>query len=467
MFKKISVILLCGLMLVACGAETVTLLDFIGEEEGVSYDGRTLTFYSNEGENGPLLLAYEDNNSIQSDAMKNRIKDIETRLNLNVEFTSTGHSDFSDYYIAAIGSNVNTVDLFFQGVANSLWDLGAAGVLYPMTDFPDYIDLSDFYKYGTPGILEAGMINGVPYAVQPTYWPGYQGVQCFTLVYNADWFGTLNLTPLHEYYENKTWTWDTFLAFCDTAIPLVSVEEDEAVFSANKKYLMNTTFYANGFDFVNVVDGKASLNLYETSAIHAIEFFQKILTYGDAIEFCGGYEDNDSFIEGKTLTKLTTSQSVITGNIAYDSEFTYNIMPFPSGPDAEYGRWAQCVTRIYGLAIPVSTEEPNIVAHVISELCEPFEEFGGNREGLYEYYRNGIFLSDTDVDIFFELEQYVRFDYIDSAISFNYPASISASAETGSATELIQRYAGDAERVFEKFMEPNLSGYLIENMGIE
>ncbi len=467
MMKRILFVVLCMMLLVSCSAEPVSLLDFIGGEDSVSYDGLKLVFYSKEGLNGPLLFAYEDNNSPQSDAMKNRLADIENRLDLDISFTSEGEHDFANYYITTMGSGICPADLLYEGPGNPLWDLAVINMLLPMTDFPDHIDLSDSDKYGTPGILEACMINGIPYAVQPTYWIGYQGLQCFVTAYNADWFSTLNLTPLHEYYENETWTWDTFLSVCDTAAPIISSEDGERVFSACDEFLLGSSFYSNGYDYMDVVDGKAVLNLYDEAAIHAIEFYQKILGYGDKVEFRDSYEDTDSFVEGRVLMKLATTQSVVTGDIAYKSRFTYNIMPFPCGPDSEYGRWAQSVSRIYGLAIPVSTEEPDVVAHVVSELCEPFEEFGGGKEGLYEYYKNEVFLSETDAEIFFELGKYVRYDYNDSSVGFYYLEDMSKNADSASATELIQKYGYNLEKVFEEYMEPNLTGYIIEKMNLE
>ncbi len=467
MIKKIIPIILCCIMLVACGSQPVTLLDFIGEESKLTYDGRTFVVYSDEGENGINLLAYDNDQSMQADAMRNRISYIESEFDTDIELSSKGHADFDQYYITSIGSGLKPVDFFYRGNDNSLWDLADAGVLLPMTNFPDYIDLSDEDKYGTPGVLEAAMINGVPYAVQPTYWPGLQGVECCLITYNADRFQTLGLTPLHEYYENKTWTWDTFLTYCDTSAPLVSVENGEYIFSSREMYLLNMMFFANGFDFVDINDGVPKLNLFADSAVHSIEFYQKLLSYGDVVEYCDSHHDYDSFINEKAITKLALAQSLITGKIAYDSNFSYNIMPFPCGPDVEYGQWAQTVTRIFGLAIPISADDPDACAHIISELAEPFEDFGGNREGVYQYYRENVFLSELDVDIFFDVEQYVRFDYDDADLLFDYVDEIAIGAKNSSASELIQKYAPAAERIYEKYIKSNLTGYIIEHMGLE
>ena len=105
-------------------------------------------------------------------------------------------------------------------------------------------------------------------------------------------------------------------------------------------------------------------------------------------------------------------------------------------------------------------------AHIISELAEPFEEFGGSREGLYEYYKENVFLSDLDVDIFFELEKDVRYDYDDANLLFDYVENIAGGSKENTAIALIQKYAPNAEKIYYKYIEPNLTGYMINALNI-
>lgn len=459
--KKLIPFLLALILLVSCSSEAVSLMDFIGEDSGVSYDGRTFTVHCDED----YVIAYADDQSLQAEAMHKRIADIEKKFDIDIVLSHTGYDDFETYFINNIASGLKTVDLFYRGGNNSLWKLANAKVLLPMTSFGDYIDLNDSDKYGAPGILEAAMINGVPYAVQPTYWPGLQGVECFVTAYNRDMLIGMGLTDLHEYYENKTWTWDTFKSVLDAASPLIP--EGDILFSGRPHYLMNTLFYSNGFDYVDIIEGVPHFNLYSEDAIHAVEFYQSLQQYGNQIEYLDSHWDNDTFIEGKCLMAMAMAQKVIVGDIAYGASFNYNIMPFPMGPDAEYGKWAQTVTRIYGLAIPITVEEPEISAHMISELAEPFEDFGGSREGLIQYYRDSVFLSPLDVEIFFDMEQYVRYDYDDADLLFDYTGEIADNIKTASANELIQRYSNAAQRIYDEYIQPNLTGYIIEHMDIE
>ncbi len=464
MLKKIVPLLLCFLMLVACNNSAVTLLPFIDEGDSrADYFGEVIeTFQSDDGS----ILVYPDNNSPQSDALWKRIHDVEEKLGVVIELSNDGDYDFEEYFITTTASGSCDTDLIFRYGGNSLWFIAEAGVLHPITNFPDYIDLSDTEKYGTPGILEASMHNGIPYAVQPMYWPGLQGIECFFIAYNSDDFAANGLTDLHEYYENKTWTWDTFKNVLDTAATTISREGD-LIFEAHGGYLMNTLFMSNGFDYVTFVDGVPTFDLTPKEALDSIDYLRELSLFGDKINIDADRWTCTAFVNGNALTTLATAQAVTTGTVAYNSDFAYKIMPFPCGPNVEYGKWMQSVTRIYGFAIPLGAGDPDCVAHVINELCEPMEEFGGSKEGLKQYYRDNIFSSDLDVEIFFSVENNVRYDYDDAGLINEYTAIIAENINKASASELIEKNSNIVKNIYTKYIEPNLTGYLIEHMNIE
>ena len=142
---------------------------------------------------------------------------------------------------------------------------------------------------------------------------------------------------LHEYYENKTWTWDTMKSVFDSAAP--SLREGEVVLEAHGGYFLNSLFMSNGFDFVTMVDGEPVFDPTAQEALDSIEFLKELMTLGDKIELGSDTDDRweyTTFISGKALTVLTTAQSVTTEDVAYESDFEYSIMPFPSGPDGNY-----------------------------------------------------------------------------------------------------------------------------------
>lgn len=460
--KRIIPLLISILLLASCSAPQAELLDFIGSSDFAGYNGLVVDI-AQPTPTETHILSYEDNNSIQSDALAKRIRDIENNLDVEIELTSNTSDAWPE--VSSIVSNNYDVEIIYRDSGSSAWSLAQAGVLYPINEFPEYIDLSDTDKFGTPGVLESVMFDGIPYAVQPTYWPGFQGIECFLVAYNMDTVSLLGLTDLHEYYENETWTWDTFKSVLDSAESIIG--ENEYLFTGHSGRLLNTFLLANGYNFVDINNGELSFNFYSSQVQTALEFYQKILNdYGEKVRISTDRWDTTEFIAGLSLTAIVTGKDVTTGSVAYESDFNYGIMPFPSGPDSNYGEWAQTVTRVSGFSIPITVTDPEPIAHVISELCEPFEEFGGSRESLMEYYADSVFINPIDAEIYFAVDRNVRFDYDDFGLISVFE-SMSSNLKTKSVNEVIQTYEPQVRDIYENDMKPNLEGYMIEALGIE
>ena len=140
-------------------------------------------------------------------------------------------------------------------------------------------------------------------------------------------------------------------------------------------------------------------------------------------------------------------------------------MPFPAGPDAPYGVWAQYMQRINGVGIATTSEEPEIAAHTISLWFEPFEEFGG-RDGLYDYYDGSIFLTETDTEIYFELMENVRYDYtfwdqrdVGRQVHSDFGGDIRKGV---GIAESMERNRNTINEMVYDFIEPNFD-YMYEN----
>ncbi|MBQ2881065.1 MAG: extracellular solute-binding protein [Clostridia bacterium] len=466
MLKKLAVLLLLIVLLASCAQEQVELPDFLGNSNDfvVKYNGHILKLYQDYDEE-EYVIVYKDENSPQSDALLNRIKEIENKYDLVIERTDKGSDDTIDYYIKAIAGDSCEAELLFRDNGKSTWFWADAGVCIPFTEFPDIIDLSDHDKYGSPGVLEAAMVDGKPITVQPGYWPGFQGVECFYLAYNKDKISSLGLTDLHEYYENETWTWDTMLELFDDAESILF--EDDVLFTAHAGYLLNTVLYSNGFDFIDVIDGEPRFNLFSDDCINSLEFFKDLNSrYGDKVIINSSRWNIKKFAEGKSLTAMAIAQDFITGTLAYNTDFEYGLMPFPSGPDGEYGKWAQTVTRTSGFSIPITVDDSEMVARVVSEFCEPFEEFGGSKEGLIEYYCDSIFLDELDGLIYFAVEDGVRYDYDDVGL-IDSLQGMAVALTSSSPMEVLQSQYNRIYDIYNNYIEPNLKLYIMENMEID
>ncbi|MBQ2880937.1 MAG: hypothetical protein IJE40_01585, partial [Clostridia bacterium] len=73
-----------------------------------------------------------------------------------------------------------------------------------------------------------------------------------------------------------------------------------------------------------------------------------------------------------------------------------------------------CMVHIYGFMIPITSVNAEAAAMIIDRLAEPFEEFGGD-EGLIQYYKDNIFIDETDAEIFVEVAKNTSYTYANVA----------------------------------------------------
>ena len=468
----ISLVLSMIFILSACGNPAYTLMDFINEQEGLTYnyDGYEFVYLFDKGSGEDAwdkethTLRYKKG-TIEGDAMMARIAQIEKDINVKIVLDPS--MSYEQFQIAASTGAVKA-DMINYGYMNAMSMFADAGYLEPIDRFPEFIDLSDEDKYGGANVLEPAMIDSVPYAVSPLYWPGNQAVACFVLVYNKDLVLSNGITDFHEFYENKTWTWDTFEnEFLAKAKAETSSGYLPALETDTRKYF-DMLMYSNNTQFVKKnAAGENIVTLYpqefQTAYEKGLEWSKE---YKETIILKDELSDNKAFISGNTITALCGAGDVVTGDIAYsENQLNYGIMPFPAGPDAPYGTWAQFMERSNGYGIPVVSQAPDISAHVISLLFEPFEEMGG-RAGLYDYYNNFVFSDEIDTEIYFDLGKHVRYDYtfvnqndVGREVAFNFGNSIMNGI---GISEAMEKYQNSMVDLVHNSIVPNFD-YMYEN----
>ena len=463
--KKLALTVLSGLMITACSGEAVELMDFIDENSSIDYEGYQCYYLSRKdtATSDTHILGY-DKTTLQGEAVIKRIADI--KKDINVEVIIDNSYEESTYQIAAMSGLVKA-DILSMYYMNGMQVLASGGFLHPITDFSDYINLNDTEKYGGANVLEPVMINSVPYAVQPLYWPGYQTADNLVLVSNTDMLSMYGITNFHEFYENETWTWDTFenellkkfnVERSDGLLPALSVKESE---------FFDMMIYSNNVQFVTKNSEGANIaNPLPDSFITAYDKTKEWLATYDNIDSDNPWVNVDDFLNEDAAVTLAQGSTVTQGVIAYkDSSFSYNIMPFPCGPDAPYGKWANFIMSMRGIGIAKASVEPTIAAHTLSLLLEPFEEFGGDA-GLYEFYNSSIFISETDTKIFFDIADDVRYDYTfwdQSDVGRDMAARFGTAAKQGlSVAEAYEKYKYDLNQMVYDYILPNYD-YMYEN----
>ena len=461
-FKKMMIVCLFILMLSSCAGNGAELLDFMSNEMRIDYGGYEVYYLAYIGNPSPdtHALIY-DTTTIQGDEMLKRLHQIKNDYNIIVTLDSS--KEEPDYEMAHMAGNVRC-DILHLFNLNAMQHFASNGFLYPLTDFPEYIDLSDTDKYGGANVIESTIVNSIPYSVQPLYWFGFQAVDECILAYNIELLKSNNITDLHEFYENKTWTWDTFEKEYLEKFSSINQDKDFLPIGIESRYLIRSMIHSNNVQFI--VKNDAGENV---TNLNSKEF---ITAYDKAVEWLSKYipsdpswrESHSKFMEGSAGIVYTSGYDVTEATIIY-SDFEYGLMPFPCGPDSPYGRWANVSIRTKGAGISTASLEPEIAAFTLSQLFEPFEAFGG-RNGLYDYFKEYIFLSETDADIFFDMAQYLRqnYNYMDgNSVGYRFEETFGDAARRGiSASEALGQHMYILEDMVVKYMLPNYD-YMYEH----
>ena len=464
--KKILALILLAAMSIsifsACSSGNAPkLMAFMSTDDGVMdlMQKDVLILQDSEGVFG------NTSNTLMYDALVSRIDEIENKYNCNIVLESGGSTldNYEQRVMLDTISGEASADILQGRGGNMMHYFAYNKMLYPLTELKDYIDYEDSEKFGVPGVLEAAMVNGVPYAVQPCYWIGSQSNACFFVPYNIEMIKSQSLTDLHEYYENGTWTWDNFENTINSFDN--SSRENLYAFSAPVRGTAQLALYSNGVKYVEKINGEYRCDILEPYSVTAVEWVQKLyLDYSDKVNAEEDYWDVSTFVHENTLMTIASGSAVSSGQIQYSADFEFGIMPFPCGPDGNYGEWAQWIETINGFAIPAYSDTPESAASIISDLFEPLDGFG-NTEGLKEYFNQYVFFSETDTEIYYAVSEFIRYRYWRGTYKADQLAfEIGNNYASKTAIEMLQSYERPMMLVIEDEIKPNYENYIYEHL---
>ena len=438
-------------------AEPATLMDFIPQSyDSLNLNGIKISWaWSKGGEEH----AYYEWGTPQYDFLIEKIDSIENELNCEIEAIIDEDKVNMEAIKIKMMSGTPSHDIITAGGTS---DLAVGGLIYSLTDLSDYIDLKNTIKFGPLTAQEAYMYNGEVYGVIPAQWPGFEPMGGYVIAYNRDLFKENGLTDPHEYYENETWTYNTFE---NEFIGKSNIQDNEGnpvdVLLLHESNWYQALIHSNQVQFVEKQsDGTLVANPYSSSFINAMTWGENLVdNYRDKLNF-EDTRDIESYRLGLNLSALAYTQAFTTGNIAYNDlgNFESGLMPFPCGPDATYGEWTSCMVHIYGFMIPITSVNAEASAMVIDRLAEPFETFGGDA-GLLEYYKDNIFMNERDAEIFVEISKNTFYTYANVAGSLGTDVrsgfqDVLYNANT-SITTAMDRYRDMLTELIEEWMIPN------------
>ena len=461
MKKVISLLILSAIILsvfTACSPAEVNLLSFMDNSDTtLDLKGKTVTICA-EGEVNTQLFEQKANTTMY-DAIINRLGEFEKKYNCNIDFAEIEGSPNGIELLQTLASTGESkIDVIYGHGYNKIGKLAYGGILYPLTDLRDYIDYTNSEKFGSAGLIESAMVKGIPYAVQPVQWVGFANSFAFHLVWNTAKFAQFGLPNLHEYYENKTWTFDNFEKLFDDYTAVATEEVDLIAFQ--KGYFALTSLYANGVKMCDYNGSEFYCDIEDEKALYAADWALNLFrTYEPIITEVGSWE-NDGFVNENVLLQPVQVADATLG-LPYRVDFEFSLMPFPSGPDANYGEWANLVEAIRGFGISKFSDVPEIAALLIDDLCNPFEEV--TPSGLATYYAEQVFFNPLDVDILLDVGKYTRNFYsVDNETLWDFKDEFHKKNAT--AAQIITSYKDRIATLVEEYIRPNFEGFVYENL---
>lgn len=388
--------------------------------------------------------------TLLSDLYLARLNDISKDWNCNVFLSpSSGSGGYLEFTINMIYGGLHVAEI---ACTHQPSNLVRAGVLHPLDVLRDYLDYMDSSKFGSLGMLEMGMLNGVPYTVSPIAWPGKQASYAYNIfAVNENLISRYGKTDPRDFVENGNWTWATFSDI------LPEYQINDGSFSATA---MNATWmftleaaFMNGADYIAVDDaGRPYSALDSVNITEALDWVSSLFTEkADCISFLGHYEMVDAFING-TVVLAQTSFTHMINEMIYDVD-NYGVVPFPCGPRGTYGQWRSAFSDFDSMGIYVNANEPEAAAMIIDRMFEPFE--GYETLSDIEGYAYNIFYDRRDVELFTTYLQYARWNYWTVGVTDFFSNAKSLAIKGASSAEIISRYKESTDVKIEQYVFPN------------
>ncbi|MBQ6053527.1 MAG: hypothetical protein IJL30_09640 [Clostridia bacterium] len=446
MKKLTSVIILIIALLAVCSCAQKEQEEFLLEFDTLQSSEVT----DLNGYECPIVQDYDIDHPFQypvgtlmGDMYLQRLKDISNEYNCDITVQTIQGNE-----TARIASNLYVGEI---ACSHSPHNPAKDGLYYPLDVLKDYLDYTNAEKFGSPGILEQGMFDGIPYTVSPVSWPGKQKLYAYNIfAVNEDTVSKYGLTDPREYVERGEWTWETF----EKALPDYQVVDGEYTSTAmNLTWTILDFVMMNGVDYISVSDdGNVAPSLDSQNVIDAFDWCSKLLAnHADIISYLGHYDMVAGFINGN-ITLAQTSFSHMINEMIYDVD-NYGAIPFPCGPNGTYGEWVNAYSGADSMAIWVNAKKPEAAAVIIDRIFEPFEGYETPDE--LQNYASTIFYDRRDVELFTTFMKYSRWNYYTLGI-WDYFSSATDWAKRGkTGAEIVDRFADAVNERVKQYVKPN------------
>lgn len=450
MKKIISCILLMVLTFGICSCANHSAEEFLLDLNGLNSNGAQIDL---DGYECSIIQGFEIDqpfyypfDTLMADMVLQRMADVEKEYNCSI--TLIAEPGYLKGTIPRVYSGLHVAEISYTHQPS---EIARAGVLYPLDAVADYIDYMNADKFGSLGLLEVGMVNGVPHTVSPVAWPGKQMSYAYNIfVVNEDIISRYGKVDPRDYVENGEWTWDTF----ERVLSDYQIKDgDFEATAVNFTWSLVELTMMNGASFISVNDDGVAVPALDSPAIaETFDWFSRLYANNsDCITTLGNTDMLNAFIDGKLVMGQTSFSNVV-ADISYEVE-NFGVVPMPCGPRGTYGTWRTVFSDFDTFGVYVNANEPEAAAIIINRMCDPFEGYETIED--IRNYASDIFYDERDIDLFTTYLKDIRWNYWTLGIYSYFEDAKKEAIKGSSSAEIISRYADAANLLVEEYVVPN------------
>ena len=416
------------------------------------FDGAQFVILSDWSTDDPFDMGID---TLYGDMMVDRVKEVKDKYNCDISYASGGSAS---YVMSAYASGLNPGDLYY---GSATFNLAYGNCLFPLTEVSDIVDYTNENKYGTPNLLEYSMAGGIPYGVVPVMWPSKitSANMGPIMVIGEDLIMKYGLDDPRDFYEQGVWD----LNKLEEITPIFHIKDGEKDVKALSGSLANFScgiFGAVSMLMVSEVSDGVLTAGYNTPEMIAVLDWAR--------DYCAKYAD-DIVINGRSYAfeEVAAGNAVLAVMASYivpisEGLDNFGIVPFPH--DSRFvskGDQRSYYDFFNSLAILLMTDEPEHSATILSALCEPFEGYYSDWNGLVDFLNRTLFFDERDGHAFIDVVRQAVCDY-------NPVGGYSAFSESGlgnaflnmSATEAVEKFSNSQDSIISDYVYDNYYGYM-------
>ena len=443
--KKRILALLClvSQLLAACGeskepisgnievtTETAAETQSDNIPEGTDLGGVTIRVYT-RGDTNDTEFDAEATGDIVDDAIYNRNRTIEERLNVTLEYFSNTTEDFwgdrniyMDTVRSSVMANDGSIDIA-AGLSLMMPFLAEEGLFYNLLaeDVP-YLDLT--YPWWSESMInELAVHDRLYFASGEASLGVIKGMMCF--YFNKSLISDLQLEDPYELVTNGSWTLDKFGEMAAQAYN--DINGDSTIDPSDRfGFIIANENHAS--NFLNSSElrvtrmneaGIPEMALGEEKVVDLVSKLSTIMTDpGSAVVFDGKTEYSTVFDEGRAL--FSTGEFSNAANFR-DMTFDFGVIPFPKYDEnqTEYYTTARSTYSCFG--IPITADMTNCAAVLEAMASESYYQV------TPAYYEKALKVKYSRDDISSQM-----FDLIRDGVVYDFGTVFSQVLSTADGT---------------------------------